>query len=240
MKKNILFLLYFCVFSLFISGNLYSQSGWFLLPFLSNSEIRSICFTGLDTGYIGNNSGQIYKTINGGNNWFFLNSLGTNLIYKIYFLNNNTGFILAGGIYKTTNKGNDWFLSNSLSASSITFINQLTGFANIGALVLKTTNTGISWDSIGFIRTSYDYIVYTIFFVDSIQGFAGGNNQLPPAFSNKLIWRTSDGGRDWSIVHSASGCEYLDFSFFNLNTGYAVGGCTAIAKTTDCGLNWID
>ena len=43
MKKNILFLLYLCIFSLFISQNLYSQSGWNwqnTKPTLVNEELK--------------------------------------------------------------------------------------------------------------------------------------------------------------------------------------------------------
>lgn len=66
----------------------------------------TLTFLDSNTGYAGS-SGRIYKTTNGGSNWYVTDFYTSNLIYKIKFLNNNLGYCVGswGTILRTTNGG---------------------------------------------------------------------------------------------------------------------------------------
>jgi photosystem II stability/assembly factor-like uncharacterized protein len=83
---------------------------WNTIHFLPGSytNITSIAFTSLDTGYHVRSYSQskIYKTTNGGYNWLMQNTTYTNNLREIYFLNKDTGFAIGDNIIlRTTNGG---------------------------------------------------------------------------------------------------------------------------------------
>lgn len=85
---------------------------WFRLtiPINSNFFIKSICFVNVNTGYaVGNGftgAVQLIKTTNSGVNWYELGPPSSS-IFSVYFINENTGFILSdlGHLFKTTTGG---------------------------------------------------------------------------------------------------------------------------------------
>ncbi|MFA7360095.1 MAG: T9SS type A sorting domain-containing protein [Candidatus Kapaibacterium sp.] len=89
----------------------------------------------------------IYKTTNGGANWFmcFNNPQSWE---KIKFVNNQIGFALSynRNIFYTTNQGSSWNYSNigsTIPLNDICFTNQSTGFAvGVWGKIYKTNNTG--------------------------------------------------------------------------------------------------
>lgn len=76
-------------------------------------NIRSVCFQNAQTGYIGSNAGQIFKTTNGGATWASCMKVPAGAITKIKFPSSLVGYALvagAGGDYlvKTLDGGNIW------------------------------------------------------------------------------------------------------------------------------------
>lgn len=71
-------------------------------------------FINADTGFMACEHGMILKTTNGGENWqsTFVTASDWTPIYKIRFIDNNTGFAVAEGDYetllKTTDQGETW------------------------------------------------------------------------------------------------------------------------------------
>jgi photosystem II stability/assembly factor-like uncharacterized protein len=106
------------------------------------SEAYSIHFTLPNTGYICGQNG-IYKTFNGGVNWYQTHQDKAN---ELYFVNANTGYALCwNGIVKTTNAGDNWFYQNYTFPDflSIMFYDANTGYATgKNGEVIKTTNGG--------------------------------------------------------------------------------------------------
>jgi photosystem II stability/assembly factor-like uncharacterized protein len=103
-----------------------------------------------------------------------------------------------------------------------------------GAAVCRTNNGGETWivdsnhDSLGFTAES-------IYFVDSLVGFEGG--------AALMMFRTSDGGKSWNIVHTESGANGYDvyqIKFCNPKLGLAICGNLVglILRTTDSGMTW--
>lgn len=122
-------------------------------------RLNDICFTngshGIATGIDGNDYGHYYTTLDGGETWS--SSLIYHLLYKVKFLNDSVGWMLAKDrwyenesfIMKTTDKGVTWHKSQKFGPkpADFTFINESVGWV-VGELgwVLSTTNGGSSWN----------------------------------------------------------------------------------------------
>ncbi len=102
---------------------------------------NNLFFTNDNKGYC-KDDGFLYKTINGGLNWYRLDS-STYGFTDEYFVNSDTGWITNNGaIRRTNNGGTNWL--NQLapaSANKIFFINAKTGWA-LGSSLMKTTSGG--------------------------------------------------------------------------------------------------
>ncbi len=184
---------------------------------------------------------------------FWLNSYSpTNInLKKATFTDSLTGWVCgdSGLIIHTTNGGQNWIRQNSNTKAflhDIFFLNKRLGWAlgwNIfnpqppyGTYILKTTNGGVVWDTTFF---PYENVfLKKVYFQDSLYGFFGGN------FKN--ILRTTNGGLTWLDVEIDSNVvmnfPVLNFSFYNRDYGYAVGGVIDIAgviwRTTNRGIRW--
>ena len=181
----------------------------------SYEELYSIYFIDQNTGWaVGQTMTdiqyyyEILRTINGGTNWTYRSSTGnTNSykFYKVYFLNNNTGWIsylnhsgsfYYGGLWKSTNGGIDWY-------------------ANGGGFTID------------------NYGLYSFFFVDQITGWTVGgsaNNN-----DTGIIMKSTDGGANFYTQKKTPSAYISSIFFINHNIGWAVGENGIILKTTNGG-----
>lgn len=131
----------------------------------NEAVITSITFTDMNTGYISDINGKIYKTIDGGLSWLSQNSGVNSAIHKIHFpvtATGLTGYAIGGEgansfVLKTTDGGNTWNsltippISEGHSPGAIDFIDPEFGIttgggtATPGAFALKTSDGGMSW-----------------------------------------------------------------------------------------------
>jgi len=178
--------------------------------------------------------------------WKKLQSPVNATLRYLTFVDSLTGWAAgeAGTIIRTTNGGDSWEIQNSTVQTfimDIFFIDENSGWAltlkdvfPFNSVILKTTNRGDDWHTKNFPDSSA--LIRTIFFFDSLNGFAGGSN----------ISYTSDGGNIWikSDVDSNFFSNYpiYKFNFYNRQFGYACGGRIDLAgvvwRTTNAGLNW--
>ena len=159
---------------------LFTQLGfpqWISLSGGTNAQMKSVCFTAADTGYIaaGDNyhPGMILKTIDGGTTWDTVLS-GEPELYCIYFSNANTGYAtnFEGDILKTINGGNSWTRYNFGTYQvlySMHFPDASHGYAvGIFGKIVKTSDAGATWSDISY-NTNDDF--YSVFFTDANKGF---------------------------------------------------------------------
>ena len=114
---------------------------------------RKVSFVSPDTGWFisGQNPGQLFKSTNGGSNWFIQYTAPDDL-RNLYFINSQTGFIVGpfGGfsVRKTTNGGNNWIPTiNSEGGTAIAFANENTSWISNGFFIMqKSTDGGITWN----------------------------------------------------------------------------------------------
>jgi len=242
MFRNIIIL-----FSFIIYSTCFSQSGWIQQNSGISTRINSVYFENFLTGWCAGDAGKIIKTTNGGFSWFSLIS-GTNINLKsMSFTSDNCAFIVgdSGIILHTTDGGNLWlnlnFPNNNYNFTSVFFVNDSTGF--IGGIpydfkminkIFKTSNKGITWDSL---ITDPDIFVFTksIFFIDVntgwiIKGFG--------TLGTESIYKTTNSGNNWFYQYNNSTLYVVYFvnAFIGWTSGDGSG--SNVFKSTNGGNNW--
>jgi photosystem II stability/assembly factor-like uncharacterized protein len=186
----------------------YSQGTWERIDVPTNQLLTSVCFVDSLYGWAVGDSGTIIHTSDGGNTWVFQDSQTENEIVDVYFLNRDLGW-----------------------ASSFNYSN-----SPFGTVLLKTTNGGTDW--IGEPYPEENIFINCIFFMDSFNGWMGGN---PHA-----LVRTTNGGITWQQADIDTSTlaffPVMGIQFYNAKYGYACGGMFDIAgviwRTSNGGDKW--
>jgi photosystem II stability/assembly factor-like uncharacterized protein len=234
----------------FILKTTSSGDDW-LIKYRANKSFYRIKFINSNTGFAcgGFNSiGQaLYKSTNGGENWFLLNSPSVIRIQDMSVLNEDTIWLVndnavEGGVFRTTNGGVNWSgqsLPNG-NPGKIYMYNRNTGFASSGSggALYKTINSGVNWT---FIPGTEGFL--DIKLVDSLTGWK----------ANGSVKKTIDGGLNWvqQVIPSGgviTGSSIGKISVLNKDTIWGTGGSIQypnmqsrgiIFRTTDGGINWL-
>ena len=174
----------------------------------------------------------ILKTTNGGKNWetnFEFNVNADPYNHKIYFLNENTGWVSNYNrqLYKTTDGGVNW-VSNSAAVDEIFFINQDIGWkAKVNPNptgISKTTDGGMSWVQKSSVSSR------SIYFSDINNGWAVG--------AGGIILKSTDIGESWISKTSGTALDLNSVRFYDSNAGICVGNSGTVLLSTDGGENW--
>jgi photosystem II stability/assembly factor-like uncharacterized protein len=159
------------------------------------------------------------------------------------FFGHDTGSVCSGTseTAMTTNGGVTWHdtLKSGLSgefSTTFTDINHIWFCSYGNSTDHHTSNGGVSWE-VDTNRDSLGYTVESIYFVDSLVGFEGGGGLM--------MFRTSDGGKNWMRVHDPETNDYSDYEVLRIQfctplLGLAVCGRfgTYVLRTTDGGITW--
>ena len=176
----------------------------------------------------------IYKTTDGGNNWFEINHYDGSNINQLKFLDADNGWYvgLHGIIKYTSDGGNSWnFISDEsvgglyediqfIDSNKIYISNRSTGF-------IKSENGGVTWSN----PSNPVYVMgqpTTMHFSDEMNGYIG-------TAAHKLF-RTSDGGYNWSLSFDEGAYIYSVYCI-NKDVAYLASD-TRIYKTTNSGTDW--
>jgi photosystem II stability/assembly factor-like uncharacterized protein len=233
MKKII-----FITISVFISSAIFGQYQW--IPQISgtNQIISSVSFPSLDTGYFCITTGDIYKSINGGQTW---NLVGNGPTNTIIFTSNNIGFGISENqsfILKTVDGGVTWnncYNDSFMEIWSLCFADTKHGYAvtlgqNAYNYILKTSNGGIQWDTVS---SYFGLDMYkSIYFRDSLNGFIGG--------WMGHIFKSTDGGLSWiaNPVDTINLDAFYSIHFPTADTGYVGAESNHVFRTFDGGDTW--
>ena len=198
--------------------------------------------------------------------WFRLtpnSQINQNLI-NIEILNENNFYILAdSGCFLKSNDGGINIVATQLdfTPSAINFLNLNTGFASNRNKLCKTTNAGLTWDTvykyIPSMQTAYVNINEIKFYSENF-GYIYVNESVPLVAQGKYLI-TTNGGISWNTAASTynagtssgwNALSVLGHNFFPNGTGFTAtygasgsfGNITSeqndFSKTTNFGLNW--
>lgn len=153
----------------------------------------------------------------------------------------------AGGLWKSTNSGVTWNIvasTDALASIGVTDVaidptnsNTLylaTGDGDAGDTysigVLKSTDGGLTWNTTGLTWTTSQGRVISKLLINP------SNNQILIAFTSNGIYRTTNGGTNWTQVQNTNAFKDGEFKPGDPTTVYGTG--TRFWKSTDSGATW--
>jgi photosystem II stability/assembly factor-like uncharacterized protein len=169
-----------------------------------------------------NGLGELYKTMDGGQNWAMMFNVQNRSFRDIHFPNDSIGYVVGypSFVAKTTDFGDTWQDISSISnlsgeLTSVYFLNSDTGFVGrdiTNNAMYKTVNGGLTWSAAsGYLGQG----CYSIKFLNDTLGYAGAYNSR--------IFRTINGGINWIQQTSFQTNEKVtSIDFSNLTNGIAV------------------
>ncbi len=239
--------------------------GWRVLP---NSPVGGywnhddVFFHDENTGWIADISGQIYKTIDGGDSWVQQADNEGTSYRALAFLDDQTGFVGTLGpggwvgqttddvlLYGTSDGGDTWTEVTNIQGADA--LQGVCGLRRIDAQTIygvgrydgpagfiKTTDGGVTW-----VAQTVDLAqgLVDLHFFDANTGLLGGRRG-----GQSIILRTTDGGDTFTTVATSSSDHIWKFFFLDDTTGYAnISNYSWNAprhylKTVDAGLTWTE
>jgi photosystem II stability/assembly factor-like uncharacterized protein len=213
--------------------------------------VYTFFFVDETTGYAGGKNGALFKTVDGGDSWegvsFQDDSYDYSSVYGLYFFDKNTGFSVGnrGRITRTIDGAESWseYSPTYNSVEQIDFPANTVGYAKMIYDIFKTTDAGMSWESLG--RPLPGKKTENFHFVDENVGYVivGGEVLSDPS---EFVYKTTDGGLTWTATNNGNPLEeeidITSIDFLDEQNGYASGkrfaGNKRIFRTTDGGDSW--
>jgi len=193
----------------------------------STIGLANIFFLNETLGWADTRGGMFLKTTDGGGSWKSIQNSSCDFNGKIYFKDENNGWVLAeGSLSRSSDGGNTWKHGNITSwTEDFQILNDSIAWA-VGkeGKVLKTEDGGNTW-SAQDIDTLIDYT--RVFFLDTITGWI--------IDEYGILRKTTDGGKTWRVLNNFT-CIYQVY-FFDENNGWGRSG-NSVIQSTDGGENW--
>ena len=178
-------------------------------------------------------SGLIIHSLDGGKNWIKQTSKSRGRLTDIKFYSENLGFAIGWykKLFRTDNGGETWSeLSLSSSCNEIYILDTNNVYlAASGAKLLKSSDSGLTWDEIETNFKSW-FKISSIYFEDSLNGLIIGDHGS--------INSTKDGGQNWESISSGWSNRLNSIQFLDNDFGITVGQEGEFRKTTNGGITW--
>jgi len=238
-----------CAVQFFLSSQLLSQWQW-ISPTPTGQDINDISFASSDVGWFVGENGTIFKTKNGGLNWYGQFDKPRYDFRALSAVDENTAWVLGTGygdvmgwpdstygskILKTEDGGNTWITKLDIAKTEyhnayydLFFLDEFTGWicSSQGSL-LKTVDGGESWDEYIFpfleysFKMNIQFIDYNIGYISSGMMYESEFYDWPDtSYSQGKVLRTDDGGETWQTVYDDS-LKINSIFFLNPDTGWA-------------------
>lgn len=196
----------------------------------------------------------LVKTFDGGENWIILkDSTSDGAFGRIQFINEDFGWVHkklydTEFLLNTTDGGKSWLQQfsaetySSYPALNYFFVNKENGFLRIWGTILRTTDSGWTWDTL---VVKNDNKAPNLYFVNNSIGFIYGgdkNYSIENGFRLTEFQKTTDGGKTWRIFSAGAspyyGYDLIFFGFKMINDSIGFAHSRYLFKTTDQGESW--
>ena len=216
---------------------------WEQIDIPVQAQLQRVYFADENNGWIlggdplGALDGAILKTTDGGRNWknYQPNPQQAYAFLDISMVNKRVGYI-AGfeGIFKTTNGGGNWVNTGGTGwATSVFFLDTLTGWATGVQKVLRTTDGAKTWN---LIKEFHWTFTRRIKFINDKVGWVIGGGMYD---QYGTIRKTTDGGNSWVLQDSIGGSGYYDMEIIDSLNVLVIGENGQMRYTTDGGNMWL-
>lgn len=201
------------------SFSLLAQEQWDYLPItLSNYRHGHIVALDEETLHVATDTGNFYKSIDGGITWSIFNSGIVAHIYDMAFYNDAIGYVVGinGTILKTNNAGESW--STVESNTDLALVSVATNSANsvwavgIDGIILHSEDSGETWETNQTITNEF---LYSVRFKSESEGYISG--------SNGLFLYTDNGGDSWTQIDLNTNTNLYAISFIENQTNVVSG-----------------
>lgn len=201
----------------------------------AGSSLEDIHFPTAQIGYAAGKDGALYKSTDGGASWNALSTGSGAYLFGVHFLDADTGFVSGGGatVLRTTDGGANWAPLTLPFTECIYQVQPITALlvyaAGWGGYFFRSTDGGDNWTMIS-IDPNWQGWVFGMHFHDALNGVV--------AQTDGRIYRTSDGGLDWTESTTTTSNTLRGISMGDVTTGSAVGFFGTVQKTVNGAASW--
>jgi len=198
-----------------------------------SGALRNVAAYGEDRGWVVDENGKAYRTLDAGANWDLMNPNVTTSLWGVANAGLDSVWLSGNlGTIRFSSDGGDNFVTQTAGLSvylfGCCFINSQSGWiACDNGYILRTTNAGQDWATQDPPTNSRFYDVY---FVDSDYGWAVGRDGV--------IVHTTNGGTNWAQQTSGTLQRLYGVYFLDRTNGWAVGWGGVILQTNNGGSLW--
>lgn len=238
----------FCIFILFVLSSCkketQTEANYSILNIGESVNIQHITFINDSLGFLcggkKQESGCIYKTINGGSSWQKIYSEAGDCLYSVSFVNDSLGFACGENLLllKTIDGGQTWINQHEMQGQppasfnstlrNIFCVDEKTIYVAGGngfeiGLSYKTYNGGEFW-----IYNTFNNELRDIYFKNKYEGCFSGYGIMLKTIDSAFSFNPLPIDNDF----------FVSISFPAENTGYACGYNGGIYKTANEGASW--
>ncbi|MCX6164004.1 MAG: YCF48-related protein, partial [Ignavibacteriae bacterium] len=174
----------------------------------------------------------IYRTSNGGVNWYFVDSVWRYRTYSICYINQNVVYLSTYMyLYKSINGGISWNVVSSLPnysfyKNNIQFKNENNGWVLRNTCIYETINGGINWSN-SILNGIDNFIDINLL----------PNGTIFASACKGAIYKTTNEGYCWGNYSINIESNLIGIKIFDENNIF-LGGSETLCKSTNGGVNW--